>query len=68
MAKIKVYLISLDDNTYYETNDDDEVLFFEDDKQLADYAVKNDIDFERISVHPIEVDDMDPSFIKEVEF
>lgn len=68
MALIKIYLISLDENDYYETNEAGELLFFEGSEQIAEYANANDIDFERITVYPMEVDDMDTAFIKEVEF
>lgn len=65
------YAIILDDNNNAEYNVDDELLLFDNYEQIAEYANTNDINYERISVVPVEVydeTDLDFSDIPEVEF
>lgn len=66
----KAYAISLDDNDYYEQNLENELLLFDDYDQIAQYAVTNNIDFESITVHEFDVEELpfDLSDIDEVEF
>lgn len=64
------YGISLDNNEYYEENVAKEILLFDDYMQIAEYAKANDINFERITVHPVEVEELPDNWdnIPEVEF
>lgn len=66
----KAYAISLDDNDYYEQNLDDELLLFDNYDQIAEYATANNINFESITVHEFNVEELtfDLSDIDEVEF
>ena len=65
------YAIVLDDNNDAEYNVDDELLLFDNYEQIAEYANTNDINYERITVIPVDVyDEADLDFpdIPEVEF
>jgi len=66
----KAYAISLNDNDYYEQNLEDELLLFDNYDQIAQYAVTNGIDFESITVHEFDVEELpfDLSNVDEVEF
>lgn len=65
--KVKVYAIFLDDNDFMERNLEDEILLFDNYEQIGEYAVTNDINFERITVVSLEAyEELDD--IPEVEF
>lgn len=66
----KAYAISLNDNDYYEQNLENELLLFDNYDQIAQYATTNNIDFESITVHEFDVEELpfDLSDIDEVEF
>lgn len=66
----KAYAISLDDNDYYEQNLEDELLLFDNYDQIAEYAGANDINFDSITVHEFDVEELpfDLLDVDEVEF
>lgn len=66
----KAYAISLNDNDYYEQNLENELLLFDNYDQITQYAVTNNIDFESITVHEFDVEELpfDLSDVDEVEF
>lgn len=66
----KAYAISLNDNDYYEQNLENELLLFDNYDQIAQYAVTNNIDFESITVHEFDVEELpfNLSDVDEVEF
>lgn len=66
----KAYAISLNDNDYYEQNLENELLLFDNYEQIAQYAATNGIDFESITVHEFDVEELpfDLSDVDEVEF
>ena len=71
MKTRKAYIILLDDNELPEYNLEEELLVFDNYEQIAEYAKTNDINFERISVLTIDVEEFentDLSDAPEVEF
>ena len=51
------YIISVDGNTDFEYNVDDEILVFETLTQIEEYAKVNKIDKNKLNVHSVELED-----------
>ena len=51
------YIISVDGNTDFEYNLDDEILVFETLAQIEEYAKVNKIDKNKLNVYSVELDD-----------
>lgn len=51
------YIISVDSNTDFEYNVDDEILVFETLAQIEEYAKVNKIDKDKLNVYSVELED-----------
>ena len=51
------YIISVDGNTDFEYNVDDEILVFETLDQIEQYAKTNKLDLEGINIYEVELED-----------
>lgn len=51
------YIISVDSNTDFEYNVDDEILVFETLTQIEEYAKVNKIDKDKLNVYSVELED-----------
>ena len=51
------YIISVDGNTDFEYNVDDEILVFETLTQIEEYAKVNKIDKDKLNVYSVELED-----------
>lgn len=59
MAKMRRmgYIISIDGNTDFEYNVDDEILVFETLKQIKGYCKHNNIDTDKVNIYAVELED-----------
>lgn len=51
------YIISVDSNTDFEYNIDDEILVFETLTQIEEYAKVNKIDKDKLNIYSVELED-----------
>lgn len=51
------YIISVDGNTDFEYNVDDEILVFETLIQIEEYCKTNKIDKDKVNIYPVELED-----------
>ena len=51
------YIISIDGNSDFEFNLDDEILVFETLKQIEEYAKVNKIDKDKVNIYSVELED-----------
>lgn len=51
------YIISVDSNTDFEYNVDDEILVFETLTQIEEYAKVNKIDKDKLNIYSVELED-----------
>lgn len=51
------YIISVDGNSDFEYNVDDEILVFETLTQIEEYAKVNKIDKDKLNIYPVELED-----------